>query len=220
MTKLRGVGIGAGYFSQFHYDAWARIDGVEITAVCDPDPARAAAGASASACRGNTPTCREALARGASRLRRHHHAPGDPPRDLSGRGRSGRPCHLPEAARPVARPRPRRWSSAARTGACGSWSTRTSASSPGTARSSVCSTPATIGTRLHSLTFRSRPGDGWGADAYLGRQPYFRTMPRLLVHETGVHFIDTFRFLGGEIVRVYGLLRTLNPAIAGEDCGL
>ena len=77
-----------------------------------------------------------------------------------------------------------------------------------------------IGTRLHSLTFRSRPGDGWGADAYLGRQPYFRTMPRLLVHETGVHFIDTFRYLAGEVVRVYGLLRTLNPAIAGEDCGL
>ena len=36
MTKLRGVGIGAGYFSQFHYEAWARIGGVEIAAVCDP----------------------------------------------------------------------------------------------------------------------------------------------------------------------------------------
>jgi predicted dehydrogenase len=45
-------------------------------------------------------------------------------------------------------------------------------------------------------------------------------MPRLLVYETGVHFIDTFRFLAGEVARVYALLRTLNPAIAGEDCGL
>jgi predicted dehydrogenase len=45
-------------------------------------------------------------------------------------------------------------------------------------------------------------------------------MPRLLVHETGVHFVDTFRYLAGEVVRVYALLRRLNAAIAGEDCGL
>lgn len=77
-----------------------------------------------------------------------------------------------------------------------------------------------IGTQLHSLTFHSRPGDGWGADAYLARQPYFRDMPRLLVHETGVHFIDTFRFLAGEIEEVFAVLRRLNPVIQGEDTGL
>jgi predicted dehydrogenase len=77
-----------------------------------------------------------------------------------------------------------------------------------------------IGDRLHSLTFRSRPGDGWGADAYLSRQPYFRDYPRLLVYETGIHLIDTFRFLAGEITRVAAWLRRLNPVIRGEDCGL
>ena len=45
-------------------------------------------------------------------------------------------------------------------------------------------------------------------------------MPRLLVYETGVHFIDTFRFLAGEIKEVYAKLRRLNDVIAGEDCGL
>jgi predicted dehydrogenase len=45
-------------------------------------------------------------------------------------------------------------------------------------------------------------------------------MPRLLIHETGIHFIDTFRYLAGEMARVYCLLRRLNPVIAGEDCGL
>jgi predicted dehydrogenase len=65
-----------------------------------------------------------------------------------------------------------------------------------------------------------RMGDGWGEDAYLARQPYFRTMPRLLVFETGVHFIDTFRYLGGEVEGVYGILRKLNPVIAGEDAGV
>jgi D-apiose dehydrogenase len=73
------------------------------------------------------------------------------------------------------------------------------------------------GDKLHTLYFRTRMGDGWGEDAYLNRQPYFRTMPRLLVHETGVHYIDTFRFLAGEISRVYAVLKKLNPVIAGED---
>jgi predicted dehydrogenase len=77
-----------------------------------------------------------------------------------------------------------------------------------------------IGDRLHYLSFRMRTGDGWPEDAYLNRQPYFRTMPQLLIFETGVHFIDTFRYLAGEIDQVYAQLRRLNPAIAGEDFGL
>ena len=81
-------------------------------------------------------------------------------------------------------------------------------------------TAGAIGDRLHSLTFRSRMGDGWGEKAYLPRQPYFRDYPRFLVFENGVHFIDTFRFLAGEITRVSAWLRRLNPVIQGEDCAL
>jgi predicted dehydrogenase len=67
------------------------------------------------------------------------------------------------------------------------------------------------------ISFRLRSGDGQGRDAYLARQPYFRTMPRFLVHETIIHLIDVFRFLFGEVAGVFARLRTLNPAIAGED---
>lgn len=77
-----------------------------------------------------------------------------------------------------------------------------------------------IGDKIHSLHFRMRMGDGWADDAYLNRQPYFRTMPRLLVYETGIHFIDTFRYLLGEINSVLADLRKLNPHIAGEDSGI
>lgn len=73
---------------------------------------------------------------------------------------------------------------------------------------------------LHGISFRLRPGDGQGADAYLNRQPYFQTMPRLLVVETAIHLIDTFRYLLGEVDAVYARLRQLNPAIQGEDAGL
>lgn len=77
-----------------------------------------------------------------------------------------------------------------------------------------------IGNKLHSIHFRMRMGDGWKSDAYLDRQPYFRSMPRLLVYETGIHFIDTFRYLLGDVESVFGDLRKLNPEIEGEDCGL
>ena len=73
--------------------------------------------------------------------------------------------------------------------------------------------------KLHSIAFRLRPGDGQGPHAYLDRQPYFQKMPRLLVYETAIHFIDTFRYLMGEAVAVTALLRKMNPVIAGEDAG-
>jgi D-apiose dehydrogenase len=74
--------------------------------------------------------------------------------------------------------------------------------------------------RLHQISFRLRPGDGQGPGAYLGRQPYFQKLPRFLIAETGIHFIDTFRFLAGEIVAVSARLRRINPHIAGEDAGV
>lgn len=72
---------------------------------------------------------------------------------------------------------------------------------------------------LHQMSFRMRPGDGQGPDAYLNRQPYFQKMPRFLIHETGVHWIDTFLFLAGPPKRVFADLRQMNPVIAGEDAG-
>lgn len=74
--------------------------------------------------------------------------------------------------------------------------------------------------QVFQATFRLRPGDGQGPDAYLDRQPYFRKMPRFLVHETAIHLIDVFRFLFGEVATVTALLRRLNPVVVGEDSGL
>ena len=51
-------------------------------------------------------------------------------------------------------------------------------------------------------------------------QPYFRTMPRLLIFEMGVHFLDTARYLFGEGESVYAITKQLSPDIAGEDFAL
>lgn len=74
--------------------------------------------------------------------------------------------------------------------------------------------------RVYQAHFRLRPGDGQGEDAYLARQPSFQQMRRFLVHETGVHFIDLFRWMFGEVASVYCDLRRINPAILGEDAGM
>ncbi len=73
---------------------------------------------------------------------------------------------------------------------------------------------------LYQVAFRLRPGDGQGPEAYLARQPYFQEMERFLVHETAIHLIDVFRYLFGEMRSVTAALRRLNPAIKGEDSGV
>ncbi|MBX2879451.1 MAG: Gfo/Idh/MocA family oxidoreductase [Granulosicoccus sp.] len=72
---------------------------------------------------------------------------------------------------------------------------------------------------VYQCRFDLRPGDGRGTDAYLARQPAFQNMQQFLVRETGVHFIDLFRWMFGDIETVYADLRQLNPAISGEDAG-
>lgn len=73
---------------------------------------------------------------------------------------------------------------------------------------------------VYQARFALRPGDGRGPDAYLSRQPAFRQMPRLLIHETGVHFVDLFQYFFGPMTSVYADLVRLNPVLQGEDAGL
>lgn len=216
---LRVLCIGAGYFSQFHLDAWSRIPEVNVTALCDLDSDKAA---------------RQAASFGIAQTF------SDPEQAII----QTRPDIVDVITRPETH-----WNLVACAAAhnlpvicqkplAPDFLTSVKivqlaerAKIPFMVHENFRFQPwhreikrlldnGTIGDRLHSLSFRSRMGDGWGENAYLGRQPYFRQMPRLLIFETGVHFIDTFRFLGGEIEEVYALLRRLNPVIVGEDTGL
>lgn len=74
--------------------------------------------------------------------------------------------------------------------------------------------------RVYEIHFNFRPGDGQGSNAYLDRQAYFQTQPRFFIQETGIHFIDVFRYLIGDIQGVFARLSKLNPVIAGEDAGI
>lgn len=68
-----------------------------------------------------------------------------------------------------------------------------------------------------SYGFRSRRRDGTGENPY-PQQTYFRNLPRFLIFEALIHYLDTVRFFFGEISSVYAEARRRNRHIAGEDC--
>ena len=218
MNTLRGISVGAGYFSQFHFDAWNRLDEVELVAVCDRDPAVAERAASSHGIRHHgsdldqlldelQPDFVDIITRPDSHLALTLKAVD-----------RGIPviCQKPlaptfeEAAQLI---------SAAEQAGVPFMVHENFRFQPWYREITKLLSDGVIGNRLHSVFFQCRTGDGWQQDAYLARQPYFRTMPRFLIFETGVHFIDTFRCLAGEIDGVYADLRTLNRDIAGEDSG-
>lgn len=220
--KLRGILVGCGYFSQFHIEAWQRIPEVELIALCDADLEKARTFGEKWSFAGST----------FSSLEKALSAFPDvdfvdiatPPAShlelvevASGYGKAiicQKPLapSLEEAQKLVALIQDRGvrlmvhenfrfqpWHRAIK---------------------AIVETK-TVGKELYSIYWRMRMGDGWQPDAYLSRQPYFRTYPRLLIYETGVHLIDVVRYLtGSEVHTVQAHLSKRNQDIAGEDSGL
>ncbi|GLQ55400.1 Gfo/Idh/MocA family protein [Devosia nitrariae] len=215
--RLRLATLGAGYFSQFHYRAWARLP-VDLVAICDLDPQRA---------RSQLELFPDATVYEQVETMLDAERPdvldiiGPPATHLSTiRAAALRGvnviCQKPFCGDYAAAGQAVALAKAAGTTLIVHENFRFQ---PwyGVAKETLAS--ASLG-EVYGATFRLRPGDGQGAHAYLDRQPYFRTMPRFMIHETGVHYVDVFRYLIGEITAVTARLRRINPAIAGEDAGI
>jgi predicted dehydrogenase len=218
MTPLRGVAVGAGYFSQFHYDAWRRASGAALVALCDTSRERAQEAARKF-------TIGRVYADVADMLDAERPdfidviTPPATHRDICRlAGERGVHVLCQKALAPTFEDAVALVGDAERAGI------RLMVHDnfrfqPWHRELRRLLDLDTIG-RAHAIACRTRMGDGWRADAYLDRQPYFRVMPKLLVFETGVHFVDVFRYLVGEVRQVYAVLRRRNPAIAGEDAGV
>jgi predicted dehydrogenase len=48
-------------------------------------------------------------------------------------------------------------------------------------------------------------------------QPYFADMPKLIIYEMFIHWVDAARFIMGDIETVYARAGRVNPSIVGED---
>lgn len=210
MKKLRVGGVGAGYFSQFHMAGWRSLPQVELVGWCDRDPSKV----------NGLPAfdSMEALLERA--------APDlvdivTPPETHLALVAAAAARRLPAICQKPLAPT---YAEAVRLVECAERAGTTLVVhenfrwQPWYREARRLIDSGFLGT-LHSVAFRLRPGDGQGPSAYLDRQPYFQKMPRLLVHETAIHWIDTFRFLMGEVKSVFSALRTVNPVIAGEDAG-
>lgn len=217
-ADLRVAVIGTGFFSQFHLQGWEQVEGARVTVLCDRDTARV----QAAATQFNIDTLFTDVKELAARDDIDLFDVVVPPA-----AQSGLLTVLLPLGKPVICQKPfgRDYAEAVAF----------------TASAKQCNTPLVVhenfrfmpwfreakrlvdsgalGT-LHNISFRLRPGDGQGPDAYLNRQPYFQKMPRLLVVETAIHLIDTFRMICGEVTSVCAQLRKLNPVIAGEDAGI
>ncbi|WDR04523.1 Gfo/Idh/MocA family oxidoreductase [Devosia rhodophyticola] len=217
MSELKLAAVGAGYFSQFQYEAWDRIDGVQLIGVCNQTLGKAEAvatryGARAFADFGEMlETTRPDLVDIITPPSTHF--------DYVSRALEAgahvicqKPfCENLEQARAVT----------AKAAELGLTITvhENFRFQPWYREIKTLLQDDTLG-QLYQARFSLRPGDGQGPEAYLARQPYFQQMPRFFVHETGVHWVDTFRFLFGKPSWVFGDLRRLNPVIKGEDAGL
>jgi D-apiose dehydrogenase len=214
---FRGVAIGAGYFAPFHIEAWTRIPEVEITAVCDLVEEKARA----LAARFGVPRVYNDWQAMIDRERPHVVDVITPPathEEMCTRA-AARGAHV-ICQKPLAPTldESRRIVEAVESAGVRFMVHENFRWQPWYRTIKRLQHERIVGEFTH-LHFLMRMGDGWGADAYLARQPFFRDYPRLLVYETGVHFIDTFRYLLGEVTSVYARLRRLNPVIRGEDAG-
>ncbi|MEM1359171.1 MAG: Gfo/Idh/MocA family oxidoreductase [Bacteroidota bacterium] len=211
--------IGAGYFAHFHVDAWVRLPGVELVAICDQEETKARELANKfgikrvytdaeTMCRNQDfdvadvitpPSTHLALVELVTRYEKHVICQKPLAPSMEEAISIHRTCVRAQKRFMVHenfrfQPWHRELKKQVEAGA--------------------------IGNELYTITQYVRMGDGWPEDAYLDRQPYFRTMPRLLLHETGIHFIDILRYLAGEVTQVFAKTRTFNKNILGEDYAL
>lgn len=211
---MKGVLIGAGFFAQFQAEAWQRILGVDLAAVADPVPGKARAFAA-----------QHGIPRAYESVEAMLDAERPDFADIATRPDThlvltqlvaSRGIHV-ICQKPMAPTLPECEAMCAACEAAGvrlliheNWRWQ-----PWYREAKRLIDSGALGTLKH-LFFDWRTGDGNGPEPYAA-QPYFRTMPRLLIYESLAHILDTFRLLGGELSVTACKTRRVNPVIAGED---
>lgn len=207
---MRVALIGAGYFGQFHIDAWQRMEGAELVALVDQDPSKAIDG---------VPHFTDAVEM-AEEIKPDIIDIASPPATHLDLITALAPyCANLICQKPFCNDLAEAEKALAAAGETRVIIHENIRNQPWYAEAVRLVREGAVGAP-YQVSFRMRPGDGQGKDAYLSRQPYFQKMPKFLVHETAIHWIDLFRAMFGEPEGVYADLRRLNPAIAGEDAGV
>ena len=211
---MKGVMIGAGFFAQFQADAWKRMSGVDLTAIADLAPGRAKDFAA-----------KHGIERAYESVEAMLDAEKPDFVDIATRPDTHLPLTRVAAQRgihvisqkPMA---PTMVECIAMCKVCEAAKVRLLIHEnwrwqPWYREMKRIIAAGTIGALKH-LSFDWRTGDGNGPEPFAA-QPYFREMPRLIIHESLIHILDTFRLLAGELRVTACETRRVNPVITGED---
>lgn len=211
---MKGVLIGAGFFAQFQADAWKRIPSVDLAAVADVAPRRAQEFAAKYGIEqayesveamfdAEKPEFVDIATRPDTHLALTRHA-------------ASRGIHV-ICQKPMSPTMPDNIAMCEACEAAGvrlliheNWRWQ-----PWYREAKRIIDAGELGA-LKQLSFDWRTGDGNGPEPYAA-QPYFREMPRLIIHESLVHILDTFRYLAGEFAVTACETRRVNPVIVGDD---
>lgn len=210
MSELRGGLIGCGFFSTNHMHGWNGVEGANIVAICDRDPARLALvgdqfGIGARYSHAEAMLAKEKL----DFVDIATTAPSH--RSLveltAGKG-VGVICQKPiatslEDARAMVEVCERsavplmvhenfRW------------------------QTPIQAVHATIESGAIGAPFWGRVSFRSAYDVFSG-QPYLAAGDRFIIEDLGIHILDIARFLFGDVVRLTARTRRVNPAIRGED---
>jgi len=215
---LRVATVGAGYFSQFHYDAWARIEDVKLVALCN----RNATAASEVAQKYNVESVFTDFEKMLDEIKPDLVDIITPPETHSAYVLAALKRNIPCICQKPFTPSFEEATALVNTIKEKNGKVIIHENfrfQPWYQEIKKLLDSQSLG-KIYNVTFKLRPGDGQGEDAYLSRQPYFRDMERFLIHETGIHWVDVFRYLLGEVESVYADLQQLNHVIKGEDAGI
>ena len=205
---LRGGMIGCGFFAMNHLNGWAAVEGAEIVALCDRDPARLAEAAR-----------RFGIARTYADASKMLAAEGLDFVDIATTVPSHRPLVELAAGAGVHM-------------VC----QKPFADSMADARAMVAAAEAAGRTLMVHENFRwqspirrardemaaiGRPFWGRvsfrsGYDVY-ANQPYLATDERFIVQDLGIHVLDVARFLFGDVATLSATTQRVNPRVRGED---
>ncbi|KGM34702.1 Gfo/Idh/MocA family protein [Inquilinus limosus] len=207
---LRGALIGCGFFAVNQLHAWRDVEGAEIVALCDRDPARLEAAGRDFGIARLYADAEEMLAREApdfvdiaTTVPSHR-----PLVELAARHRVPVICQKPFAATLD--------DARAMVAGCAAAGVALMVHENFRWQTPIQAVRRVIDSGRIGEVFWGRVSFRSAYDVFSG-QPYLATGERFIIEDLGIHSLDIARFLFGDATRLTARTRRVNPAIRGED---
>lgn len=203
---LKGGVIGCGFFAANHLAAWELIDGVEVVAVCDRDPAKARWNGAASYADAAKMLAQQELdfVDIITTVESHRQLV-----ELAAANRVPAICQKPFALTLE--------DGKAMVEACAGAAVPLMVHENFRWQSPLMAVKAVLDSGEIGEPAYARIRFRHAFDIYTN-QPYLKTEPRLAIQDLGIHLLDVARYYLGEATRLHCRTQRINPDVAGEDC--